>query len=467
MEVVDLLAAAFAVVDDHAEAFLREAEFARDLTRDEEEVTHEGAVLFARGRQARDVALGDHEHVMWCLRIDIAECHAVDVIPDNVGWDLATQDFAEDRRVLGRFDALAHETIVAARSKTPTRISALSASIDYPIECPRESWAPRIAKSPGTDYRQELGRGSAAAGKASRMKIALTGGTGFVGEDFARDASERGDEILWVTRRSALPPALQALGDFRVSSWDALDLDGVDAVVHLAGENLFAKRWSEAQKRKILESRTRTSAALVEAIARAKKAPKVLVHASGTGYYGDQGDHELDEGSPHGSGFLADVCVAWEAACSEARAHGVRVVPLRTGVVLDGGGGAIAKMRRPFQFFVGGPLGNGAQWLSWIHRRDLTRMFRMALVDERADGPINAVAPHPVRMDTFAKALARAMRKPAFFRVPAFALKLVLGEAAAVLLESQRVRPARARELGFEFEFSEVSEALEQIVARF
>ncbi len=296
------------------------------------------------------------------------------------------------------------------------------------------------------------------------MKVVVTGGTGFVGADIVDALLTRGDEVTLVTRDvSRLPHDLQ--GRVEAQALDALDFSGFDAVVHLAGENLFARRWSEEQKKRILRSRIDTSEAVCRAIEVAQPAPKVLVHASAVGYYGPRGDEDLDETSPPGSDFLAEVCVAWEAACARAERFACRVVALRLGIVLGEGGGALQQMKTPFTFFVGGPIGDGQQWMSWIHRRDLSRLVLFAIDDERCRGPINAVAPHPVRMNTFAKALGKAMLRPSWLRVPAFALRFAVGEAAAVILQGQRVLPKRAREFGFDFEYPEVADALGEIFA--
>ena len=295
------------------------------------------------------------------------------------------------------------------------------------------------------------------------MRAVVTGGTGFVGRDIVEVLLERGDSVCVVTRdASRLPTTFHGLVE--TCTWDDLDLSGVQTVVHLAGENLFGKRWNDAQKRRILDSRVKSSATILDAIAKADPKPAVLVHASAVGYYGARGDEELDEATERGTGFLADVCAAWEDSCAKAREHGCRVVPMRIGIVLDEGGGAFAQMEKPFRFFVGGPVGSGDQWMSWIHRRDLSRLFLLAIDDERCDSPMNAVAPYPVRMRTFAKALGKAIHRPSWLKVPSFAIKLALGEVAQAVLEGQRVMPKRARELGFEFEFPELAEALEEIV---
>ncbi|MCA8968540.1 MAG: TIGR01777 family oxidoreductase [Planctomycetes bacterium] len=299
------------------------------------------------------------------------------------------------------------------------------------------------------------------------MRVVVTGGTGFVGRDVVDALLARDEDVTVVTRdASRMPQSIQ--GRVATCTWNELDLDGVDAVVHLAGENLFARRWSKAQKQRILSSRVDSSEKLLEAIQRAAQRPRVLVHASAIGYYGPkvgaEQDDEVDETSPPGSDFLAEVCVAWEAACSPACDLGLRVVPLRLGIVLGEGGGALQEMKTPFLFFIGGPIGDGKQWMSWVHLRDVSRLALLAIDDERCTGPLNVVAPHPVRMNTFAKALGRAMMRPSWLRVPRFAIRLFVGEAASTIVEGQRVVPLRARELGYGFEYAEVAEALTDIL---
>ena len=298
------------------------------------------------------------------------------------------------------------------------------------------------------------------------MKALVTGGTGFVGRQLlglldrptvlSRDVS-RGQRTVG---RSA----------GRVVGWDPLAgpppaeaFDGVDVVFHLAGESVAEGRWTAAQKVRIRESRVIGTRNLVAGIARAEPRPRVLVSASAVGYYGDRGEEELTEASPPGDDFLADVCIAWEREARVAEQHGVRVVLARTGIVL-GQGGALAKMLTPFKLGAGGPLGNGRQWMPWIHVADLARLYLHAADTTSIQGPMNAVGPDPVRNSEFTKALGRALHRPAFMPAPYLGLRLVFGEFAKVLFASQRVIPQVAIDTGFHFEYPQIAAALVEIL---
>jgi uncharacterized protein (TIGR01777 family) len=237
-------------------------------------------------------------------------------------------------------------------------------------------------------------------------------------------------------------------------------IDGAGAVVHLAGESIAGRRWTGAQKARIENSRVRTTRALVDAILHASRPPRVLLSGSAIGYYGSRGDEVLTEDSEPGTGFLAGVAVRWEQEATRAASGGVRVVRLRTGVVLDNEGGALPRMRLPFRFGVGGRLGSGAQYLSWIHHHDWQALVQR-LMQGDVDGPVNLVAPVPVTNAEFTRTLARVLRRPAVAPVPAFALRLLLGEMGEqLLLASQRVLPARAVATGFTFRYTDLEAAL-------
>jgi uncharacterized protein (TIGR01777 family) len=287
------------------------------------------------------------------------------------------------------------------------------------------------------------------------MRVLVTGGTGLVGTPLRRALASAGHEVTVVTRRPASHAA-------RAVSWDALPdaIAGTDAVVHLAGAPVAAGRWTPARKAEIRDSRVETTRAVVRAIAATRSRPSVLVSASAIGFYGDRGDEPLDEDAPPGSGFLADVCRAWEDAAREAERLDVRVVRVRIGVVLARDGGALAAMLPPFRLGLGGPLGGGRQWMSWIHRDDVVALLMAALSGVTWHGAVNATAPHPVTNADFARALGRAVHRPAVLPVPAFALRLALGEMATVLLDGQRVVPAAARAHGFTFRFPYLDGAL-------
>jgi uncharacterized protein (TIGR01777 family) len=240
-----------------------------------------------------------------------------------------------------------------------------------------------------------------------------------------------------------------------------------DGILHLAGENIFNRRWNTEFKQLLRDSRVQStrnvSAALCDAPRRADGRPKVLVNASAIGFYGPHGDEELTEDSPPGSDFLASLCIEWENAARTVESAGIRCVLVRVGVVLDKAGGALAKMLTPFKLGAGGPVGNGKQWMSWIHNDDLASMFLLALDDARASGPLNGTAPHPVTNREFSKALGRAVHRPAFLPTPIFALRLGLGEVADVIATGQRVLPQRALAVGMPFRFPTIDTALADI----
>jgi hypothetical protein len=243
--------------------------------------------------------------------------------------------------------------------------------------------------------------------------------------------------------------------------FDTRPLEGLDALVHLAGESISTSRWTKDFKERIRHSRVAGTRAIAEALASLERPPKALICASAVGFYGDRGDEEITESSARGKGFLADVCSAWEEAAEPARRKGIRVVHLRLGVVLAAKGGALPRMVAPFRFGLGGPVGNGRQWMSWISLKDAAGAFHAALMDERLEGAVNAVAPNPVTNRNFTKALAKVLRRPAVVPLPAFAVKLVLGEMGrALLLDSCRAVPTRLLETNFRFLAPTIEEAL-------
>ncbi|MGH7353774.1 MAG: TIGR01777 family oxidoreductase [Candidatus Rokuibacteriota bacterium] len=279
--------------------------------------------------------------------------------------------------------------------------------------------------------------------------VAITGSHGLVGSALVRDLGASGYPI----RRVARDPASGAL--------DLRAVADADAVVHLAGENIAGGRWTHARKRKLRDSRVLTTRALAEALAARERPPRVLVSASGINCYGDRGDERLTEESSRGHGFLADLCREWEGATAPAEARGVRVVHLRIGMVLNRHGGALAKMLLPFRLGLGGIIGSGDQWMSWIALDDLVDVIRHALTTDALRGPLNAVAPEPVTNREFTRALARALRRPALLPVPAFAARLALGEMAdALLLASIRVEPGRLLAGGYAFRHPTLAAAL-------
>ncbi|MBM4061776.1 MAG: TIGR01777 family protein [Planctomycetes bacterium] len=283
------------------------------------------------------------------------------------------------------------------------------------------------------------------------MRIAITGASGFVGSATAAALAHEGHEVVRLVRGRAAGPGA-ASWDPATGAIDAAALGPIDAAVHLAGENVAAGGWSARRRAAIHESRGPATARLCASLAGLPHRPRVLVSASATGIYGDRGDELLDERSAPGRGFLAEVARAWEQGTEPAAAAGVRVVNLRIGMVLDPSGGALARLLLPFRLGLGGRLGRGRQWLGWIARQDLVAVIRTALADERLRGPVLAVAPEPVTNREFTQALARALRRPAWLPVPAFALRLLFGRMAdELLLASQRAVPARLLETGFCF----------------
>ncbi len=315
------------------------------------------------------------------------------------------------------------------------------------------------------------------------MRVFITGGTGLIGQNLARGLLGRGDQAVVLSRDARLTRSLPSLrgahiveGDpVRPGAWTA-ELDGCDAVVHLAGHNLFARRWSAKVKARIRDSRVQSTRTLVSALAHLERRPALLISASATGYYGPRGDEPVTERDGPGTDFLARVCADWEAAAREAEALGPRVVLLRTGMVLDPAGGVLATLRPVFRWIPGGaaPLGSGAhlfargrQWMSWIHREDLAGLIRFILDHEDAAGPINATAPHPLRNVDFSRLLARAWHRPFVrFGPPDLVLRLLLGEVSEVVTTGQRVLPESAVRLGYSFRFPTLETALANLLGR-
>ncbi len=305
------------------------------------------------------------------------------------------------------------------------------------------------------------------------MKVAITGATGLVGQRLV-ERLHKSHEVVVFTRSES-----KAQKIFPASSYPNLkivvytpttsgawqnSISGCDAVVNLAGAPIAEQRWTESYKQEILTSRQVGTEKIVEAIAKATDKPKTLINASAVGYYGTSETATFDETSPIGNDFLAEVCQKWEAAAEKARESGTRTVILRFGIVLAKEGGALAKMLLAFNTFVGGPLGTGKQWVSWIHRDDLVSLIEQALLTESWQGTYNATAPNPVTMQKLADALGSVVKRPSWLPVPGFVLELLLSDGAKVVLEGQNVLPTRTQAAGFNFTFTDVKAALEDLV---
>ena len=305
------------------------------------------------------------------------------------------------------------------------------------------------------------------------MRVLITGGTGLVGGRLLPRLLERGDEVLVVTRaeKPVMPVGCTSVAGDVAYPGPWLDrIEQCDAVVHLAGENVFARRWRKRYKQRILDSRVASTRLIAEALAkqphRTDGSPKTLVSASAVGYYGPHDREELDEESPPGSDFLAGVCVQWEKAADPARIAGARVCHLRVGMVLDDCGGGLPKLVRPFKWFLGGPIGSGEQWISWIHVADMVGLILLALDRHDATGPINATAPEPLTNWGFCKMLGTVLRRPCWLRLPAFAVRFLLGQVAVVVTEGQRVIPRRALSLGYSYQYPDLEPALRDLLKR-
>lgn len=312
------------------------------------------------------------------------------------------------------------------------------------------------------------------------MKIVIAGGTGFLGRPLAEAYAEGGHDVRVLTRsvpagESRHDPGTGTPGITRVGwvpgarapnprdGW-AQAVDDADAVINLAGESIGDQRWTPQRKAQLRDSRIVPTRALARVIAGAAKPPRVLISASGVGYYGPAGDEPKTEDSPAGADFMAALCEDWEAEAKGAAASGTRVVLLRTGVVIERSGGALAKMIPAFRCFVGGRMGSGRQYMSWIHRHDYLGMVRWIVETPAVEGAVNATAPHPVTNQEFARALGRALKRPSLVPAPSFALKILLGEMAGPLvLTGQRVLPARAQAHGYEFRYPEIDLAMRGI----
>jgi uncharacterized protein (TIGR01777 family) len=298
------------------------------------------------------------------------------------------------------------------------------------------------------------------------MRVVIAGGTGFIGRRLLHELLAGGDEVHLLLRTDPgdLPRGIRTtVWDGRTMGDWVRELEGTDAIINLAGAPLAGGRWTERRRDSLRRSRIEPTRLLVEAAGRMRRSPRVLVNGSAVGIYGDVPEGTVTEGSPHGSGFLADLCSQWEEAARAAKDFGLRVVLPRPGLVLGAEGGALKKMLAPFRFFVGGVIGTGRQWVPWIHQDDMVGILRSALREEWMEGPINATAPDPVRMEELAEAIGEVLRSPAWLSVPPLPLKLAFGEMSSVLLTGQRAVPTRLLGNGYSFRFPQLKEALRSL----
>lgn len=307
------------------------------------------------------------------------------------------------------------------------------------------------------------------------MRIIISGGSGMVGSLLSRELAKSGHEVIILSRspeknRDRFGEGIRVVGwDGNTSAgWGSL-VEEADAIVNLAGENLagnslFPSRWTKERKRTILESRLQPGHAIVEAVQQAQKKPKLLIQSSAVGYYGPRGDEVITEEAGHQDDFLSQVCVQWEASTEAVEKFGVRRAVIRTGVILDGQQGSLPRMILPFKFFVGGPIGSGKQWVSYINIFDVVKGIRFLLENEAAVGVYNLTSPNPVTNKEFEKAIGKVMNRPSWFPVPAFLMKFLFGEMSTVLLDGQRVLPTRLTEAGFTFDYPDAVSSLRAVL---
>lgn len=303
-------------------------------------------------------------------------------------------------------------------------------------------------------------------------RIIITGATGFIGQQLTAKLIEKSHTIIIFTRNPANAQKIFP-NVHKIAKWDynnsdqwISELDGADAVVHLAGANLNAARWNESYKKLLYDSRILSTKKLAEAIKIVERKPEVFISASAVGYYGNRFDEILSEESIQGKDFLAKLCCDWENEAKKVEALGIRSVQVRTGLVLSNNDGALKQMLPVFKYFIGGPLGNGKQWYSWIHIEDIVNIYLQALEFENLLGPINAVSPNPVTMKEFAQTLGSVLHRPSLFSVPKIILKTVIGEVAEVVVSSQRVIPNRLLNNGYQFKFEKLDAALRNLLVQ-
>ena len=303
-------------------------------------------------------------------------------------------------------------------------------------------------------------------------RVIISGATGFIGNALCRELIGGGYEVVGLSRNPEMGKALLP-GQVKVVKWDTKSsqgwadyADGAYAIVNLAGENIASGGWTRERKKRILQSRLDAGNAVVEAVEKAKYKPAVIIQASGIGYYGDSGDEILDETSSPGSGFLVEVAKQWEKTTEKVESFGVRQVIIRTGVVLGENGGFLSRVVLPYRFFVGGHMGNGKQWIPWIHVEDEVRAIRFLIEKKDLQGVFNLSSPHPLTSRDFSRTLGKVMKKPSWLPVPGFVLRLFFGEMASeLILAGQRALPKRLQKSGFKFQYPDLESALSQILS--
>lgn len=304
------------------------------------------------------------------------------------------------------------------------------------------------------------------------MKIVIAGGTGFIGRQVCRVLLDEGHSVSILTRHAGRYTA-SAAPQRRFLQWDGVTLgpwvqecDGADVVLNLSGAPIADSRWTDRRKQVLIDSRVQPTQALLRAIPTWKHTPHTFISASGVGFYGARGEEELNESSTPGKGFLSDLSQVWERTAMEAEALGLRVIPIRFGMVLGPDGGALSKMTLPFRLFLGGPILPGNQYVSWIHRDDLAQLILFVITHSTVIGPVNGVAPEAVIMKDFCTTLGKTMNRPSWFPVPEFVLKIGLGELATMLTTGQRVHPQKALKSGFSYSYPTLQEALQSILGK-
>ena len=298
------------------------------------------------------------------------------------------------------------------------------------------------------------------------MRILITGASGLIGTALQKSFEEKGYEMLLASRSEPKSERdIQWNADAGFADEDLLRLEGLDAVIHFAGESISALRWTDEKKKAIRDSRVHGTRTMIEAFARLEKKPKVFISASAIGFYGDRGDEEMTETNSVGDTFLSEVSKEWESESRRAEDMGIRTVLLRNGIVLSKDGGALATMMTPFKLGVGGVVGNGKQWMSWVSLDDAVGIVNYALENENLRGAVNVVSPNPVTNEEFTKTLGEVLYRPTFLPLPEFAVNLVFGEMGdALLIDSTRVVPKRLLDSGFKFRYPEIKSALENAV---